>query len=173
MPDANCSIFGCPVSRRKEYRGISLFKVPAGKNYFDKNWRTRLVAVITEDRVVDASLRTQIERNYFYGVMMGSPLGALFANVFMTELENTLIPKLTDKRSNWTRYVDDTFPFVTPGSEATIQNELNSYHNSIKFTYEVEKTNKLPFLDILITKTTDGKLETSVYRKTTNTDIYI
>ena len=37
------------------------------------------------------------------GVMMGSPLGAQFANVFMTELENTLIAKLTDKRSNWTR----------------------------------------------------------------------
>ena len=67
----------------------------------------------------------------------------------------------------------DTFAFVTPGSEATIQNELNLYHNSIKFTYKVEKTNKLPFLDVLITKTTDGKLETSVCRKTTNTDIYI
>ena len=91
----------------------------------------------------------------------------------MTELENTLIRKLTDKLSNWTRYVDDTFAFVTPSSEAIIQNELNLYHNSIKFTYEVEKTNKLPFLDVLITKTTDGKLETSVYRKTTNTDIYI
>ena len=37
------------------------------------------------------------------GVMMGSPLGALFTNVFMTELENTLISKLTDKLSNWTR----------------------------------------------------------------------
>ena len=47
-------------------RGISLFKVPAGKNDFDMNWRTRLVAVITEDRVVDASLRAQIERNNLY-----------------------------------------------------------------------------------------------------------
>ena len=57
MPGANCSVFGCPVCHRKEYRGMSLLKVPAGKNDFDKNWRTRLVAVITEDRVVDASLR--------------------------------------------------------------------------------------------------------------------
>ena len=64
MPGANCSVFGCPVCRRKEY--ISLFKVPAGKNDFDKNWRTRLVAVITEDRVVDASLRAQVERNNLY-----------------------------------------------------------------------------------------------------------
>ena len=43
-----------------------MFKVPANKNDFDKNWRTRLVAVITEDRVVDASLRAQIERNNLY-----------------------------------------------------------------------------------------------------------
>ena len=28
------------------------------------------------------------------GVMMGSPLGALFANIFMCELENTIIPSL-------------------------------------------------------------------------------
>ena len=31
------------------------------------------------------------------GVMMGSPLGALFANIFMCELENTIIPSLGDK----------------------------------------------------------------------------
>ena len=59
MPGANCSVFGCPVCRRKEYRGISLFKVPAGKKDFDKNWRTRCVAVITEDRVVNASILTR------------------------------------------------------------------------------------------------------------------
>ena len=30
------------------------------------------------------------------GVMLGSPLGALFANIFMCELENTVIPKIQD-----------------------------------------------------------------------------
>ena len=30
------------------------------------------------------------------GVMMGSPLGALFANIFMCELENTIVPQLGD-----------------------------------------------------------------------------
>ena len=43
-----------------------MVKVPAGKNDFDKNWRNRLVAVITEDRVVDASLRAKIEMNNLY-----------------------------------------------------------------------------------------------------------
>ena len=48
------------------------------------------------------------------GVMMGSPLGPVFANIFMCELENYLIPKLGDKISNWSRYVDDTFAFIKP-----------------------------------------------------------
>ena len=51
------------------------------------------------------------------------------------------------------------------------QKELNSCPSSIKFTYELEQTNKLPFLDVLITKSTDGKLETKVYRK--SIDIYM
>ena len=105
--------------------------------------------------------------------MMGSPLGALFANIFMCELENTLIPQLGDKMSNWTRYVDDTFAFIKLDTEKEIQETLNSYHRSIKFTYECENKNTIPFLDVLISRENDGKLQTSVYRKVTNTDIYM
>ena len=36
------------------------------------------------------------------GVMMGSPLGALFANIFMCELENNVIPKLGESILSWT-----------------------------------------------------------------------
>ena len=43
---------------------------------------------------------------------MGSPLGSLIANIFMCELETTIVPKLNIKM--WTRYVDDTFAFVKP-----------------------------------------------------------
>ena len=42
------------------------------------------------------------------GVAMGSPLGPLLANVFMTSLEEEVIPKLTPYLCNWKRYVDDT-----------------------------------------------------------------
>lgn len=62
MPGANCSIYGCSVSRRPEYKGLSLFKVPAGKSDFDKNWRDKLISIITKDRVIDNSLRGQIEK---------------------------------------------------------------------------------------------------------------
>ena len=54
------------------------------------------------------------------GVSMGSPLGPLLANVFMCELENTLVPTLTENMDMWTRYVDDTFAFMKVNQQSTI-----------------------------------------------------
>ena len=45
---------------------------------------------------------------------MGSPLGPLFANIYMCELENKIIPQLNNYMNNWTRYVDDTLAFIKP-----------------------------------------------------------
>ena len=44
------------------------------------------------------------------GVSMGSPLGPLLANIFMTELEKDIIQKLIDKKfiKFYSRYVDYT-----------------------------------------------------------------
>ena len=43
---------------------------------------------------------------------MGSPLGPILANVFMVELENTLVPRLHQHIKKWRRYVDDTFAML-------------------------------------------------------------
>ena len=59
MPGANCSIFGCNVSRNKV--GIAIFKVAAGKDDYSANWRSKLVDIITKNRVIDTQLRKQIE----------------------------------------------------------------------------------------------------------------
>ena len=68
------------------------------------------------------------------GVMMGSPLGALFANIFMCELEETVIPQLGDDVIAWTRYVDDTFAFIKPTKIDLVKTKLNEFHENIKFT---------------------------------------
>ena len=47
---ANCSIYGCHSSQRPEYAGIGIYKVPSGNDEFKKNWREKLVLIITKDR---------------------------------------------------------------------------------------------------------------------------
>ena len=40
---------------------------------------------------------------------MGSPFGPVLANIFMAELETSLISNLNDKVKLWKRFVDDTY----------------------------------------------------------------
>ena len=47
------------------------------------------------------------------GVAIGPPLGPILTNVFMVELDNTLVPRLRQHIKEWRRYVDDTFAYVT------------------------------------------------------------
>ena len=54
-----------------------------------------------------------------------------------------------------------------------VLDKLNTYHPNIQFTYEIEKLNKLSFLDVLMSKMEDGRLITTVYRKPTNRNQYI
>ena len=73
----------------------------------------------------------------------------------------------------WTCYVDDTFAFIEPGKEQEVLQKLNSYDPKIQFTFETEKNNTIPFLDVLIRRTENNQLETTVYRKKTNNGIYM
>ena len=50
-------------------------------------------------------------------------------------------------------------------------NYLNSKHKKIRFTYEKESKNSLPFLDILISKS-ENDFKTSVYHKQTFSGVY-
>ena len=50
-------------------------------------------------------------------------------------------------------------------------NMLNSFHSNIKSTIEIEKGNKIALLDILIRN--KDLINTTEYRKKTNTDLYI
>ena len=79
---------------------------------------------------------------------MGSPLAPLLDDIFMIELERSLIPNLR-KKFFWRYYVDGTSCFVKIGSIEYIRSVLNSFHKNIQFTYEVESNVKLPFLDML------------------------
>ena len=106
------------------------------------------------------------------GVAMGSPLGPVLAGIFMVHLERTLMPKLEKFMKPWKRYVDDTITYIKPESILVVINILNSFHQNIKFTYELEKDGKISFLDVLLIRANEV-IETTVFRKETNNDVYL
>ena len=123
-------------------------------------------------------LQFRFYHNYYRqidGVAMGSPLAPILADLFVTTLEEKHIisnPKF--KIKTWIRYVDDVFVVVEGPNEHImhIMDSTNSLHKNIKFTLELEKNNSLSFLDVHIQKV-DNKFLTSVYRKNTNTNLYM
>ena len=92
---------------------------------------------------------------------MWSPLGPVLSGIFMVELENSLVPKLNESMTLWQRFIDNTITFVKNNSIAYVLDQLNSFHEQIQFTYEVEHNNKLPFLDVLLIKNAN-KIDTRV-----------
>ena len=80
---------------------------------------------------------------------MGSPLAPVLAGIFMVELERSIVPTLSEYVSFWKRYVDDTICFGKRRLPRSCLSCLNSFHPSIQFTYESERENKIPFLDVM------------------------
>ena len=107
------------------------------------------------------------------GVAMGSPLGPISANIFMVELERSVIPTLMDKMKCWTRYVDDTLCYIKTDSIDYVLKMLNGFHRNIQFTYEVETDSKISFLDVLVIRDSSDNINMTVYSKSTNNDIYL
>ena len=105
---------------------------------------------------------------------MGSPLGPLFANVFMSNFEKRHRDKLKELGVNlWLRYVDDIFATLEDIDKATkVLDFLNKQHPNIKFTIEFEANNKLPFLDTTVYRGVTS-FHTTIHRKKTFTGVYL
>ena len=102
------------------------------------------------------------------GVSMGSCLGPTFAEFYMCDLENRFFERFPGlKPKLYTRYVDDIFMVVEDQQIIEeIKTEL-SIMSVLNFTHEIEKDNRLAFLDCLSTKL-DNRIVTSVYVKETS-----
>ena len=123
-------------------------------------------------------LRAALQNNFFNFegkiyqqidvVAMGSPLGPTLANAFLCFHEQIWLNECPDefKSVYYRRYVDDILVlFRSPNRLEKFKN-LNSKHRNIRFTCEKEHNNSMPFLDVLIIRTSNG-FKTSVYHKPT------
>ncbi|KAJ8947800.1 hypothetical protein NQ318_019472, partial [Aromia moschata] len=94
---------------------------------------------------------------------------------FMSKFETEAKDKFDYFPRVWFRYVDDIF-VVFDTKAISLDNfvaKLNNRFPTIKFTYEVEHNEQLPFLDVLVIRNSENKLEFDVYRKETATLRYI
>ena len=149
-----------------------LFSDPGVSTVFgftDKLFKTLLEhAVFNSFFLFNDNYYQQIE-----GMGMGSPLGPTFANVFMCFHEsNWLIDCPPEfKPLHYFRYLDDTFLLFKEKSHSdSFFSYLNSQHPSINFTIELEKDDKLPFLDVMIRRH-GNSFSNSVFRKPTFTGL--
>ena len=75
---------------------------------------------------------------------------------------------------NYYRYVDDTCLIFQDRTDALkFFDYMNQRHQNISFTMEEEINNTLSFLDVQVTRQTDGLLTTSVYRKPTFSGLFL
>ncbi len=92
----------------------------------------------------------------------------------MEEFEEKALATFRRPPKIWKRYVDDTFVIISKYAARTFLAHLNSQNPAIKFTAEYESSeDTLPFLDCLVIRCPDGHLNTTVYRKPTNTGRYM
>ena len=128
-----------------------------------------LLGVATKGQLFqfNGSLYEQVD-----GVAMGSPLGPLLANVFMSSIEEKLdvdgkLPPY------YRRYVDDTFTVMPDLPTARdFLNTLNHAHPAINFTMEVENDGMLPFLGTQLLNRAP-RIETKVFVKPTNSGLLL
>ena len=109
------------------------------------------------------------------GVAMGSPLGPVLADIFMSSVESVALETFTGVLPNvYRRYVDDVFlAFNCRDDMLLFFDWLNAQHVNAKFTLEEERDNKLSFLDVLVERLSDDKLCTCVFRKANFSGLYL
>ena len=136
------------------------------QNMDKASFKTLLTMAATESLFVfNGGYYKQID-----GIAMGSPLGPIFANIFLVYHESSWLNNCPSefKYVLYKRYLDDIFLlFESVEQHKKFLDYMNRQHPSMKFTDEVEKDNCLSFLDIEIVRSSGETFSTSVYRKPT------
>ena len=95
---------------------------------------------------------------------MGSVLGPIFSNFYMSDLENKIFNSVT-KPPIYLRYVDDIFILANSINEINILRDTFQRNSVLNLTHELNKNNKIFFLDVLIDT---NKYNNSITKKSSN-----
>ena len=109
------------------------------------------------------------------GVAMGTKCAVIYANLFLSNFEETHIYQLLNNKCTfYKRFIDDIFLLWTSTLEELNQfiEQLNQLHPTIKFDAKYSKTS-IDFLDTKIYKSSNGKLQTTLYTKPTDRQSYL
>ena len=110
------------------------------------------------------------------GMSMGSPLGPLFANIFLSHYESQWLQESPVKPFLYKRYVDDTLWLLPANADVPLlMTFMNSRHPNMRFTYEPENNDCINFIGVTITHSSSDNVhgyQTSVYRKATSTSLF-
>ena len=149
-----------------------IFKSNSSIHDLNKKQITEMLSLTTEESTIlfDMAFYTQVD-----GVAMGSELGPSLANAFLCHQETKWLNDCPKKFKPvfYKRYVDDIFLlFKRPEHFKSFVDYMNSKHKNINFSFEIEKDEQMPFLNVNVFRE-DGKFVTNVYRKETFTGVYI
>ena len=93
----------------------------------------------------------------------------VIANLVMEDVEQRALASTPANPSFWKRFVDDVISAVSENEIDVLLQHLNSIEPSIQFTVGRETERKLAFVDTCVHRSIEGKLETDVYRKPSQT----
>ena len=101
------------------------------------------------------------------GVVMGSPLDPILANVFLCHFEQWLSECPPDILLKvFKRYVDDIFlMFLCQSHLSDFLNQMNTKHRNFKFTSEFERNDPFSILDVKITRSNNQQLHQLFVRR--------
>ena len=100
------------------------------------------------------------------GVSMGSPLGCLFAEMYMAKVEEDTFKTINRPRI-YARFRDDIFVTVNETQEIEVLANTLKVKSVLNFTIDRSNDNKIPFLDVNV-NCSNNHFVTNVYTKPTN-----
>ena len=104
-----------------------------------------------------------------HGTAMGTKMAPSFANLFLGLFEKNALRNAPFQPQTWLRYIDGIFMIWTESPEnlKIFIDYLNNIHPTIKFTSSHSPTS-VPFLDVNVSLTSDGNINTDLYTKPTD-----